>query len=78
MSIPERIITKPPSAGLWTGQTDEGEIGLTYDIIDDILYRIDYDINFNGLNDEDIQKVRELMNAAKHKLKMPSMFNVRD
>ncbi len=78
LNIPERIITKPPSAGLWTGQTDEGEIGLSYDIIDDILYRIDYDINFNGLNDEDIQKIRELMSAARHKLKMPPMFNVRD
>ncbi len=78
LNIPERIITKPPSAGLWTGQTDEGEIGLAYDIIDDILYRIDYDINFNGLNGEDIQKVRELMSAASHKLKMPPMFNVRD
>jgi len=78
LNIPKRIITKPPSAGLWTGQTDEGEIGLSYDVIDDILYRIDYDINFNGLNDEDIQKVRELMRAAGHKLKMPSMFNVRD
>ena len=78
LNIPVNIITKPPSAGLWAGQTDEDEIGLTYDILDDILYRIDYDINFNGLNDKDIQKVRELMSAARHKLKMPSMFNVRD
>ena len=78
LSIPERIITKPPSAGLWAGQTDEGEIGLTYDILDEILYRIDYDIDFDGLNDKDIKKVRELMNAARHKLKMPSMFDVRD
>jgi len=78
LRIPERIITKPPSAGLWAGQTDEGEIGLTYDILDEILYRIDYDIDFDGLNDKNIQKVRELMSAARHKLKMPSMFNVRD
>ena len=78
LSIPERIITKPPSAGLWAGQTDEGEIGLTYDIIDEVLYRIDYDINFDDLNKEDVQKIRELMSAARHKLKMPSMFNVRD
>ncbi|TET01413.1 MAG: NAD(+) synthase, partial [Promethearchaeota archaeon] len=78
LSVPERIITKPPSAGLWAGQTDEGEIGLTYDVIDEILYRIDYDIDFDGLNDKNIQKVRELMSSARHKLKMPSMFNVRD
>lgn len=78
LSIPKKIITKPPSAGLWAGQTDEDEIGLTYDIVDEILYRIDYNMNFDGLNDEDIQKVRELMKAARHKLIMPSMFNVRD
>ena len=78
LSVPERIITKPPSAGLWAGQTDEGEIGLNYDVIDEILYRIDYDIDFDGLNNKNIQKVRELMSSARHKLKMPSMFNVRD
>ena len=78
LGIPERIITKPPSAGLWAGQTDEGEIGLTYDIIDEILYRIDYNINFDDLNKENIQKVQELMSSARHKLKMPPMFNVRE
>jgi len=78
LSVPERIITKPPSAGLWAEQTDEGEIGLTYEIIDDILYRIDYDIDFNGLIDKNTQKVRDLMSSASHKLKMPPMFNVRD
>ncbi len=78
LDIPEKIITKPPSAGLWAGQTDEGEIGLTYDILDEILYRIDYNINFDDLNKEDIQKVRELMSTARHKLKMPPMFNIRE
>ncbi len=78
LRIPERIITKPPSAGLWVGQTDEDEIGLTYDEIDEILYRIDYDIDFDGLNDKNIQKVRDLMSSGRHKLKMPPMFNVRD
>jgi NAD+ synthase len=78
LRIPERIITKPPSAGLWVGQTDEDEIGLTYDELDEILYRIDYDIDFDSLNDKNIQKVRDLMSSGRHKLKMPPMFNVRD
>jgi len=34
---PEPIIARPPSAGLWEGQTDEGEMGLTYDEIDRCL-----------------------------------------
>ncbi len=34
MGIPQVIIDKPPSAGLWAGQTDEREMGLTYDQLD--------------------------------------------
>jgi NAD+ synthase len=34
LGIPRPIINKPPSAGLWEGQTDEGELGLSYDQID--------------------------------------------
>ncbi|MDD4954028.1 MAG: NAD+ synthase, partial [Candidatus Omnitrophica bacterium] len=41
LGIPERIITKPPSAGLWLGQTDEGEMGITYAVLDDILERLE-------------------------------------
>jgi len=37
LQIPERIIRKVPSAGLWEGQTDEQEIGLSYDRIDAAL-----------------------------------------
>ncbi len=38
MDIPEAIITKPPSADLWQGQTDEGELGFTYADVDRLLY----------------------------------------
>ncbi len=37
LGIPNVIIAKPPSAGLWQGQTDEGQMGLTYDEIDRYL-----------------------------------------
>ncbi|MDP2044214.1 MAG: NAD+ synthase, partial [Candidatus Omnitrophota bacterium] len=40
LSIPQGIITKPPTAGLWHGQTDEGEMGITYNELDDILDRL--------------------------------------
>jgi len=77
LKLPERIITKAPSAGLWKGQTDEGEIGLSYDKIDEILYRIDYNLDFKGLNEKEIIRVRKMMSAAEHKLKMPPFFDVR-
>jgi NAD+ synthase len=37
LGIPEKIITKPPSGGLWSGQTDEGEMGITYTELDRYL-----------------------------------------
>jgi len=40
MGVLEKIIKKVPTAGLWKGQTDEGELGYTYDEIDKLLYYI--------------------------------------
>jgi len=40
LNLPHSIITKPPSADLWEGQTDEKEIGFSYEEIDPILYNI--------------------------------------
>jgi len=37
MGVPERIIRKPPSPDLWPGQTDEGEAGISYPVLDRIL-----------------------------------------
>lgn len=37
LKLPRHIITKPPSAGLWAGQTDEGELGFTYKQLDNFL-----------------------------------------
>ena len=37
LEIPREVINKPPSAGLWEGQTDEGEMGLTYNELDRYL-----------------------------------------
>ena len=38
MGIPSIIIDKPPSADLWVGQTDEDELGFTYEDVDKLLY----------------------------------------
>ena len=38
MGIPDVILRKPPSADLWVGQTDEGELGFTYEQVDKLLY----------------------------------------
>ena len=41
LKIPRQIIEKAPSAGLWAGQTDEKEMGITYAELDEILERMD-------------------------------------
>ena len=41
LGVPQAVITKPPSAGLWLGQTDEGEMGISYPELDDILERLE-------------------------------------
>jgi len=38
LNLPPSILSKPPSADLWAGQTDEGELGFTYDLADQVLY----------------------------------------
>ncbi|MBN1802498.1 MAG: NAD+ synthase [Candidatus Lokiarchaeota archaeon] len=76
LSIPEEIINKAPSAGLWEGQTDEGEIGITYGVLDEIIYRKDNNLDMSDLNKEDVEKVNKMMKLASHKLKMPPHFQI--
>jgi len=40
LGVPGRIVAKPPSADLWPGQTDEGELGRTYDSLDRALFAL--------------------------------------
>lgn len=40
LGVPDEILAKPPSADLWPGQTDEGELGATYDDLDRILFAL--------------------------------------
>ena len=76
VGIPEQILTKPPTAGLWEGQTDEGELGFSYKDADEILYQL-YDLKKTieevvamGLDKSVIEKVqaRVIQNSFKHHL----------
>lgn len=76
LNVPERIITKPPSAGLWDGQTDEAEIGMYYDELDELLYRLDHSLALEDLDPDKVQKVKEMIKKAEHKNNMPPMFEI--
>lgn len=54
LGIPDKIIKKVPTAGLWKGQTDEGEMGVTYERLDAILLGIEL-----GLSEKDIAERAE-------------------
>lgn len=77
MGVPEPIITQPPSAGLWDGQTDEKEMGINYDKLDLILHeRFDKgtpfdEISLPGITGQDIKKVKQRAQNATDKLSMP-------
>jgi NAD+ synthase len=58
LGVPSYIIKKPPSAGLWHGQTDEEEIGYTYSDIDKLLFlMIDNKIKNKKLIDRGFSEV---------------------
>jgi NAD+ synthase len=65
LGIPETIIRKPPSAGLWTGQQDEREIGLTYPEIDTALRSLERNRWKSTTPVE--EKVLSLVRASEHK-----------
>ena len=78
LNVPQEIIDKPPRAGLWNNQTDEDEIGMTYELLDKILYRhIEKDIDADSIADElgiDVDEVNDIINRVKrnqHKSKVP-------
>jgi NAD+ synthase len=73
LNIPEEIINKVPSAGLWSGQTDEQEIGFTYEQMDAALK----DLSKGEVTDETCQKLREVVNKSAHKREMPKIFSMR-
>ncbi len=52
VGVPEGIITKPPTAGLWVGQTDEEELGISYVVVDKMLEML-----LDGKNPEHIQDI---------------------
>lgn len=72
LGIPEPIITKPPSAGLWPGQTDEDDIGVTYDVIDEIIDALQAGREPDA-ETEAVEKVRTMMTNAQHKRSLPEV-----
>ncbi|MEF9952480.1 MAG: NAD(+) synthase [Clostridium sp.] len=66
-NIPEDIINKPPSAGLWDNQTDEDEMGISYEDLDNYIE--------TGEASEKVSNRVDLLNyMTRHKREFPPMF----
>ena len=83
IGVPDRFLDKIPRAGLWEGQTDEEEIGHTYDEIDKILKAIEErdsleDIAVkNGISVEAVEDIKDMVERSAHKRKIPTVCKLR-
>jgi NAD+ synthase len=73
VGVPDVIIAKPPSADLWEGQTDEGELGFTYKRVDRLLYLL-VDKRYNpedcvqaGFEPDFVERVSEMVRRNQYK-----------
>ncbi|MBY8999303.1 MAG: NAD+ synthase [Candidatus Heimdallarchaeota archaeon] len=83
LGVNDKIITKPPTAGLWKGQTDEKEIGISYEKLDRFLIGLES----NGIEEvliKELQLVKEqsirikkLIENSQHKRRMPKTLQIK-
>lgn len=66
IGVPESVITRPPSAGLWEGQTDEDEIGITYDDLDRTLMAMESG-DTSSIDPDLLAKVSQKIASSAHK-----------
>jgi NAD+ synthase len=77
IEIPDDIIKKPPTAGLWDDQTDEGELGIRYQDLDAILMGIELRLEPKeiaekvGIDLAEVTRILDMVEKNVHKRKMP-------
>jgi NAD+ synthase len=77
VGVPQVILDKPPTADLWLGQTDEGELGFTYDEVDQLLYLLvdqryrPEDCVEEGFTESFVRQVMEKIRRNQFKRVMP-------
>jgi len=73
VGIPEKFIEKKPTAGLWEGQTDEGELGISYRELDEILYAMELGADAEeaarrtGIELNQVRRVFNMVKETRHK-----------
>jgi NAD+ synthase len=72
LGVPAPIIEKAPSAGLWQGQTDEAEMGFTYDELEAYLAG-----GSSNISSRVAARIDRLAAASEHKRKLPPVFELK-
>jgi NAD+ synthase len=76
LQLPPRVVSKQPSADLWPGQTDEGELGVTYAVADEVLYLLfdrglrPAEVVDRGYEEEAVRRIVELEQANRYKRRL--------
>jgi len=82
LGVPDAIVKKKPSADLWEGQTDEGEMGLTYARVDQLLFamiderRNDEELLRMGFEEEFVRRVKRMVMVSQFKRRPPVIAKV--
>jgi NAD+ synthase len=77
IGVPQSVIDRPPSAGLWQGQTDEDEIGLTYEQLDGALVAIERG-DTSEIEPAVLERVKALNTVSEHKRRAIPVFKKAD
>jgi NAD+ synthase len=73
LGVPDPILERAPTAGLWPGQTDEQEMGLTYNTLERALITLTIGGD-HGVDAEGLEKVRRMMESSAHKRVLPPIY----
>lgn len=82
LGVPQSILDKAPSADLWEGQTDEAELGFTYDDVDQVLYLLVderytvAEVIEEGFDATFVEKVWRRVKSNHYKRTMPNVAKV--
>ena len=77
LKLPKYLLSKPPTAGLWIGQTDEQELGMSYETLDKILYGLEQKLDIEeiqkiaNVKKSDVERIRQMRIKSQHKRRTP-------
>jgi len=76
LGLPERVVAKKPSADLWPGQTDEADLGVSYQVADEVLYLL-FDLGLRpaevvdrGYEEDAVRRIVRLEQANRYKRRL--------